>query len=129
MRIVAGFLRPPQPRARVRHDIETESVAAKRRIGYLPEGAPSYPEMTPRLVLEFISGSARMPAARRRQRLDEVFALLHLERVLEQSIDTLSKAIGAAWVSRKRSCTIPEVLILDERPTASIRTRSTSSGS
>jgi len=56
MRIVAGFLPATSGRVLVcGHDIETQSVAAKRRIGYLPEGAPSYPEMTPRSFLEFIA--------------------------------------------------------------------------
>src|SRR4029077_11185614 len=73
------------------HDIETQSVAAKRRIGYLPEGAPSYPGVTPRSFLEFIAEARGIPTDKRRGRLDEVFALLHLDRVLEQSIDTLSK--------------------------------------
>src|SRR5918994_5963688 len=92
MRIVAGFLSPTAGRVLVcGANIETQGVAAKRRIGYLPEGAPSYPEMTPRSFLEFIAEARGIAPAARRKRLDEVFQLLHLERVLEQSIDTLSK--------------------------------------
>ena len=79
MRIVAGFLPPTAGRVLVcGSDIETQAVAAKRRIGYLPEGAPSYPEMTPRSFLEFIAEARGMAASERRKRLDEVFALLHL---------------------------------------------------
>ncbi len=115
MRIVAGFLPATSGRVLVcGHDIETQSVAAKRRIGYLPEGAPSYPEMTPRSFLEFIAEARGMPAARRRQRLDEVFALLHLERVLEQSIDTLSKGYRRRVGLAQAILHDPEVLILDE---------------
>ena len=115
MRIVAGFLPATSGRVLVcGHDIETQSVAAKRRIGYLPEGAPSYPEMTPRSFLEFIAEARGMPAAKRRQRLDEVFALLHLESVLEQSIDTLSKGYRRRVGLAQAILHDPEVLILDE---------------
>ena len=115
MRIVAGFLPATSGRVLVcGHDIETQSVAAKRRIGYLPEGAPSYPEMTPRSFLEFIAEARGMPAAKRRQRLDEVFGLLHLERVLEQSIDTLSKGYRRRVGLAQAILHDPEVLILDE---------------
>ena len=52
MRIIAGFLSPTAGKVRVcGHDVEAEPIEAKRRIGYLPEGAPSYPEMTPREFL------------------------------------------------------------------------------
>src|SRR5262245_44069123 len=92
MRIVAGFLPPTAGRVTVSgFDIEAHAVEAKRRIGYLPEGAPSYPEMTPRSFLEFIADARGIPPESRRQRLDSVFQLLHLESVLEQTIDTLSK--------------------------------------
>ena len=115
MRIVAGFLPATSGRVLVcGHDIETQSVAAKRRIGYLPEGAPSYPEMTPRSFLTFIAEARGIPAEKRRQRLDEVFALLHLERVLEQSIDTLSKGYRRRVGLAQAILHDPEVLILDE---------------
>ncbi|HVY65755.1 MAG TPA: ATP-binding cassette domain-containing protein [Gammaproteobacteria bacterium] len=115
MRIVAGFLPATAGRVLVcGHDIETDAVAAKRRIGYLPEGAPSYPEMTPRSFLEFIAEARGMPVERRRQRLDEVFAQLHLERVLDQSIDTLSKGYRRRVGLAQAILHDPEVLILDE---------------
>src|SRR5688572_2432837 len=86
MRIVAGFLPATAGKVLVcGHDIETDAVRAKRRIGYLPEGAPSYPEMTPRSFLEFIAEARGLAPTVRSQRLEEVFHLLHLERVLEQS--------------------------------------------
>src|SRR5262245_10691603 len=92
MRIVAGFVPATSGRAAVcGFDIETQGLEAKRRMGYLPEGAPSYPEMTPRSFLEFVSAVRGVPVEKRRQRLEEVYALLHLERVLDQTIDTLSK--------------------------------------
>jgi len=95
-------------------DIETQAVEAKRRVGYLPEGAPSYPEMTPRAFLEFIADARGIPAATRRQRLDEVFQLLHLEKVLHQNIDTLSKGYRRRVGLAQALLHDPEVLILDE---------------
>jgi ABC-2 type transport system ATP-binding protein len=115
MRIVAGFLPPTAGRVVVcGHDVETQAVQAKRRIGYLPEGAPCYPEMTPRSFLEFIAEVRGLAPATRRARLDEVFALLHLERVLGQTIDTLSKGYRRRVGLAQAILHDPEVLILDE---------------
>jgi len=80
----------------------------------LPEGAPSYPEMTPRSFLEFIADARGIPPATRRQRLDEVFQQLHLEKVLAQTIDTLSKGYRRRVGLAQAILHDPEVLILDE---------------
>ena len=115
MRIVAGFLPATSGRVLVcGSDIETQPVQAKRRIGYLPEGAPSYPEMTPRSFLDFIGEVRGMAPAERRRRLEEVFALLHLDRVLDQPIDTLSKGYRRRVGLAQAILHDPEVLILDE---------------
>jgi ABC-2 type transport system ATP-binding protein len=115
MRIVAGFLSPTAGRVVVcGADIETHPVEAKRRIGYLPEGAPSYPEMTPRSFLEFIAEARGVPSNVRKQRLDEMFQLLHLTNVLDQSIDTLSKGYRRRVGLAQAILHDPEVLILDE---------------
>ena len=115
MRIIAGFLPPTAGRALVNgFDVETEGIEAKRRIGYLPEGAPTYPEMTPRSFLEFVADVRDLPQASRAARLEEVFALLHLEPVLEQSIDTLSKGYKRRVGLAQAILHDPEVLILDE---------------
>jgi ABC-2 type transport system ATP-binding protein len=115
MRIVAGFLPATSGRALVcGFDIESQGTEAKRRLGYLPEGAPSYPEMTPRSFLEFVAAARGMRPEKRRQRLDEIYALLHLERVLEQTIDTLSKGYKRRVGLAQAILHDPEVLILDE---------------
>ena len=115
MRIIAGFLPPTAGRAEVcGFDVETQATAAKRKIGYLPEGAPSYPEMTARSFLEFIADTRELTGARRRARLDEVFGLLHLEPILEQTIDTLSKGYRRRVGLAQAILHDPEVLILDE---------------
>ena len=115
MRIIAGFLPPTAGRASVcGFDVETQATEAKRKIGYLPEGAPSYPEMTARSFLEFIADSRSLVGAHRRSRLAEVFGLLHLEPVLEQTIDTLSKGYRRRVGLAQAILHDPEVLILDE---------------
>ena len=115
MRIIAGFLSPTSGRAQVcGFDVETQPTAAKRKIGYLPEGAPSYPEMTAKSFLEFIADTRELKGAHRQARLDEVFGLLHLEPVLEQTIDTLSKGYRRRVGLAQAILHDPEVLILDE---------------
>ena len=115
MRIIAGFLSPTSGRAQVcGFDVETQPTEAKRKIGYLPEGAPSYPEMTAKSFLEFIADTRELKGALRQARLDEVFGLLHLEPVLEQTIDTLSKGYRRRVGLAQAILHDPEVLILDE---------------
>jgi ABC-2 type transport system ATP-binding protein len=115
MRIVAGFLPATAGRVVVcGADIETQSVQAKRRIGYLPEGAPSYPEMTPRSFLEFIAEARGIAPGERRRRIDEIIAQLHLDHVLERPIDTLSKGYKRRVGLAQALIHDPEVLILDE---------------
>jgi ABC-2 type transport system ATP-binding protein len=115
MRIIAGFLSATSGRVKVcGHDVEAGATAAKRCIGYLPEGAPSYPEMTPRSFLEFVAEVRAIPPAVRRRRLEEVFGLLHLESVIEQTIDTLSKGYRRRVGLAQAILHDPQVLILDE---------------
>jgi len=115
MRIIAGFVTPTAGRVSVSgFDVESQAIEAKARIGYLPEGAPVYPEMTPLSFLDFIADVRGLTGARRKQRLDEVIGLLHLDSVLEQSIDTLSKGYKRRVGLAQAILHDPEVLILDE---------------
>ncbi|HSD67986.1 MAG TPA: ATP-binding cassette domain-containing protein [Woeseiaceae bacterium] len=115
MKMVTGFVAPSSGRASVcGHDIGTDALAARRKMGYLPEGAPCYPEMTPRSFLEFIADIRELSGDRRKQRLDEVIGRLHLEPVLGQSIDTLSKGFKRRVGLAQAILHDPEVLILDE---------------
>ena len=93
MRMIAGFLSPSAGRGHVcGHDIEREPVAAKSCMGYLPEGAPSYGEMTVGEFLDFVADIRGLTRrARRRRRRGEVIERLELEPVIEQVIETLSK--------------------------------------
>ena len=79
MKMITGFVNPTSGTARVcGHDIAEAPIESRQRIGYLPEGAPSYPEMTPATFLEFIADVRELDAGIRKTRLDEVISRLHL---------------------------------------------------
>ena len=115
MRMIAGFITPTSGSASIcGHDIESAPIAAKRCLGYLPEGAPGYGEMSVRGFLSFIADLRGMSGAARRTRLEQVFARLQLEPVLEQTIDTLSKGFRRRVGLAQAVLHDPPVLILDE---------------
>lgn len=115
MKMATGFVSPSGGRASIcGHDIETDALAARRRMGYLPEGAPCYAEMTPASFLDFIADVRGLSGERRRKRMDEVVEQLHLGPVLEQSIDTLSKGFKRRVGLAQAILHDPDVLILDE---------------
>jgi ABC-2 type transport system ATP-binding protein len=115
MRMLAGFVTPTSGRASIcGHDVEAEPLAAKAVLGYLPEGAPLYGEMTVRSFLAFIADLRRLEGERRRARLAHVIEHLQLDSVLEQSIDTLSKGYRRRVGLAQAIVHDPPVLILDE---------------
>ena len=115
MKIIAGFLVPSEGSARVcGHDVQSEPMAARRALGYLPEGAPSYGEMTPRTLLGFIADLRDLRGGERRKRLDFVISRLSLESVLGQSIETLSKGFRRRVGLAVAIVHDPAALILDE---------------
>ncbi len=115
MKMITGFLAPTSGSASVcGFDIESQSVKAKQMIGYLPEGAPGYGEMTPLEFLSFIAEIRGLGGAKKKTRLDEVCQQLHLEKVLHQSIDTLSKGFRRRVGLAQAIIHDPKVLILDE---------------
>ena len=115
MKMITGFVTPSAGTARVcGHDIAEQSIEARKRLGYLPEGAPSYPEMTPLSFLGFIADIRELRGDQRKSRLDEVISRLHLGPVLNQSIETLSKGFKRRVGLAQAILHDPEVLILDE---------------
>ena len=115
MKMVTGFVPPSAGRVSVCGlDIDQASLEARRCIGYLPEGAPCYPEMTPSSFLEFIADIRGLTPAERKTRLDSVIEALHLGPVLNQSIDTLSKGFKRRVGLAQAILHDPKVLILDE---------------
>jgi ABC-2 type transport system ATP-binding protein len=94
--------------------VESDPIAARSCVGYLPEGAPLYGEMTALAFLEFIADLRGLRGAVRRTRLDTVIQRLQLEPVLQQSIETLSKGFRRRVGLAQAIVHDPAVLILDE---------------
>ncbi len=115
MRMIAGFITPTGGTASIcGHDIEREPLAAKAKLGYLPEGAPSYGEMSVQGFLEFIADLRDLTGAARRIRLEQVTERLGLGGVAAQTIDTLSKGFRRRVGIAQAILHDPPVLILDE---------------
>ena len=115
MRMIAGFIAPSSGSVSVcGHDIEKASVAAKSCMGYLPEGAPSYGEMTVAEFLEFVADIRGLTGSLRKQRRDIVIERLALEPVINQVIETLSKGFRRRVGLAQAIIHDPQVLILDE---------------
>jgi ABC-2 type transport system ATP-binding protein len=116
MKMITGFLRPDAGAALVDGiDVEDDPVAVKRRLGYLPENSPAYPEMTVEEFLGFIAEvrGFRAPAARRSQ-VDRAVGLTHLESVRRQTIETLSKGFKQRVGFAQALLHDPPTLVLDE---------------
>jgi ABC-2 type transport system ATP-binding protein len=115
MRMVTGFLKPDSGRISVSgHDVAEDDIAAKAAIGYLPEGAPLYGDMTAAGFLRFIAETRGVERTRANQRFDWAVERLGLGSVLHQSIDTLSKGYKRRVGLAQALIHDPEVLILDE---------------
>ncbi|NQU60307.1 MAG: ABC transporter ATP-binding protein [Rhodospirillales bacterium] len=115
MRMLAGFVEPTSGTAEVSgFDVTRHPVEVKRRIGYLPEGAPTYGDMTPLSYLGFIAEIRGFDGPEKRRRIEEVVAKVELESVLSQPIDTLSKGFKRRVGLAQTILHDPEVLIMDE---------------
>jgi ABC-2 type transport system ATP-binding protein len=96
------------------HDVAESPLQAKRLIGYLPENAASYPDMTVRAFLDFAAELRGLDRTRRKQAVHRVVELCFLESVLRQSIDTLSKGYKHRTCLAQALIHDPDVLIMDE---------------
>ncbi|MGE4218604.1 MAG: ABC transporter ATP-binding protein [Alphaproteobacteria bacterium] len=115
MKMITGFLPPTAGRTRVAgFDVMEHPIEVKRRIGYLPEGAPLWPDMTTRSFLAFIAAIRGFDGAEAGRRIDDAVAKTQLEGVLEQPIETLSKGFKRRVGLAQALLHDPEVLILDE---------------
>lgn len=115
MRMVTGFLPPTSGTAVLRgHDILREPQAARRAFGYLPEGAPAWPDMSPAGLLDFVGRIRKLDRSERERRAAEVVERVHLEAVLHQPIDTLSKGYKRRVGLAQALLHDPDILILDE---------------
>ena len=115
MRVIAGFVAPTAGSAAIcGHDVVRAPLAARRCLGYLPEGAPVWPEMTPRGFLGFIADVRGLSGELRRRRLEDTIGRLELGAVLDRSIETLSKGFKRRVGLAQAILHDPPVLVLDE---------------
>jgi len=115
MKMITGFLPPSEGTASIgNYDVLESPVEAKRLLGYLPENGPLYPEMTTREFLEFAAEVRGLEGEDRRHAIARVSEICHLETVLEQTIETLSKGFRQRVGLAQALLHDPPCLILDE---------------
>jgi ABC-2 type transport system ATP-binding protein len=122
MRVLTGYMPATEGKAIVAgRDVFTEPIEAKRRIGYLPETPPLYPEMTVREYLTFVARIKmdKMSSADRRMRVDHVMKRTHVDDMASRQCGKLSKGYRQRVGLAQALIHDPEVLILDE-PTAGL---------
>ena len=115
MKMVTGFLSPTEGLATVDGiDVTRDPVGVKQRIGYLPEGAPCYGDMTPRGFLNFIADIRNLSGIARNASIDQVIERVEITDVMDQPIETLSKGFKRRVGLAQAILHNPPVLILDE---------------
>jgi ABC-2 type transport system ATP-binding protein len=115
MKMITGFLAPTAGTAVIcGFDIAMQPIAAKRRIGYLPEGAPAYPDMTPADFLDFIAHIRGFSGTEATRRIGRVVEMIRISDVMHQPIETLSKGYKRRVGVAQALLHDPDVLILDE---------------
>ena len=115
MRMITGFLAPDGGRVTVAGcDPGEDPVGARRQLGYLPEGAPLYADMTPLGLLRFIAECRGFERTERRRRIEETAERVNLGTVMHQRIETLSKGYKRRVGLAQAILHDPDVLILDE---------------
>ena len=115
MRVLTGFIPPSSGRVTIcGHDMLEDPIPGKRRIGYLPESAPSYGEMTVLSFLRFIAALRGLAGDDQRRAVRRAVELCSLESVIGQTIDTLSKGFRHRTCFAQALIHDPDVLVLDE---------------
>lgn len=113
MKMITGFLEPDRGTVRVAgFDVAVDGLESRRRVGYLPENAPAYGEMTVEGFLDFIAEVRGLPDQERAVR--EAVRMTGLDGVVHQTVDTLSKGYKRRVGLAQALIHDPQVLILDE---------------
>lgn len=115
MKMLTGFLTPTSGSARVMgFDVQKDTLKAQQQMGYLPEGAPCYADMTVQGFLQFIAEVRGFRGGEKRKVVSAAVEQLELGKVLQQSIETLSKGFKRRVGLAQAILHSPQVLILDE---------------
>ncbi len=113
MRILTGYMPPTTGKVVVAgFDVMEQSIEVRRRVGYLPETVPLYPDMTVFDYLKYMANLRHLPDAD--DRVDEVLEIVHLENRAEGYVGNLSKGMRQRVGLAQALLHKPEVLILDE---------------
>ena len=120
MRMLTGFLPPSEGSVEIAgHPLETEPIAARRAVGYLPEIPPLYPEMRVRDYVRYVATIKDVPRAKRAAKADHAIEVCGLAEVSQRVIGTLSKGFRQRVGLAQAIVHEPQTLILDE-PTAGL---------
>ena len=115
MRILCGYLPATSGSATVAgYDIFQDSLQVRRRIGYVPEGVPSYPEMTVQSYLNFMAQIHGVSRVTRKDRVNQVMKLCHVDDVKNTQVGKISKGYRQRVGIAQALVHDPPVLILDE---------------
>jgi ABC-2 type transport system ATP-binding protein len=115
MRMITGFFPPTSGTVIIGgDDIQAQSIAARRKMGYLPENAPVYPDMTVSRYLDFCAEMRGFSGAAKRQRVGETIERCFLTGVRHQAVNTLSKGYKQRVCFAQSILHDPDYLILDE---------------
>ncbi len=115
MRMITGFIPPSDGTAVIGgHDIINDSISAREKIGYLPENAPVYPDMTVFGYLDFCAEIRGFSGSKRRKKIEETLEKCFLTEVKYQTVSTLSKGFKQRVCFAQSIIHDPEYLILDE---------------
>jgi ABC-2 type transport system ATP-binding protein len=115
MKIISGFLEPTSGQSWINgHDSHADPIAARRKLGYLPEGAPAYADMSVGAFLNFVAGMHGLTKRQANNRLAELVDRIELVEVWNQRIEALSKGFKRRVGIAQALVHDPDVLILDE---------------